>query len=165
MSPHPKFSVYHERKQNTDMSQLFSSGPDAFGGLNGAFLRIRGPLVPAKLKWDNTTSQEDLKVRIKVEQHLDKDYYGGCRVDGLLESVMLRDGRYAVRRRADESAAPEQIFEGVDVYLLPIAVRQLGTFFVSPLGATMQRAWYSADNSRFNSRRRKIILLNMKPTV
>lgn len=143
------------------MSRLFSSGPDAFGGLNGASLRIRGPLVPAKLKWDNTTAQEDLKVGIKIEQH----YYGDCRVDGLLESVMLRDGRHAVRRRTDESAGPEQIFEGVDVYLLPIALRQLGTFFVSPLKATMQQNLPNTDNNHFNFRRRKIILSSMKPTV
>lgn len=101
-----------------------SATADSFGSVKGASIRVRGPLIPAKLKWDHTTRYEDMKVALKVGQSA-QTYSGGCRVDGLLEAVMVKKGQYAVRRRPEGSVAPEVSFEGVEVYLLPILVRTL----------------------------------------
>ncbi|ETS76013.1 hypothetical protein PFICI_12957 [Pestalotiopsis fici W106-1] len=100
------------------------STTDSFGSVKGACVRLRGPLIAAKLKWDSTTRYEDMKVGIKIGQSA-QSYSGGCRVDGLLESVMLKKGQHAVRRRCEGSVAQDVSFENVDVYLLPILVRKL----------------------------------------
>jgi hypothetical protein len=101
-----------------------NSTADAFGSIDSAVLRVHGPLIAARLKWDNSLAYEDMKVGIKIEQS-SKSYSSGCRVDGLLESVPWKEDQYTARRRSEDSVVPEASFEDVEVCLLPIIVRDL----------------------------------------
>ncbi|KAM0819208.1 putative Heterokaryon incompatibility domain-containing protein [Seiridium cardinale] len=96
---------------------------DPFGQVSSAFLRLYGPLISAKLKWEKDGMYPDLQAG--VQRNADRDYMKSVYLDGPVELVSVTDGQCSVQRKSMASEIAECSFEGVDVYLLPLSMRAM----------------------------------------
>ncbi|KAK6207178.1 hypothetical protein LQW54_007379 [Pestalotiopsis sp. IQ-011] len=125
--------MHQDRVRVAYMSRIVAfeaqtSADDDFGAIEAAVLKINGPLIPAKLKWQEA-NVKDVSGQVKIEG--EKFYQKGADLDGLLEAVATSSGKTTVRRKASRgntlTLVPDkkESDDENDVFLLPIAVREL----------------------------------------
>lgn len=102
---------------------------DNFGAIEAAVLKISGPCIAAKLKWQDIDVNDSHGMWIKIEG--EKRFKRGAEMDGPLEAVMTAPGKSTVQRKTSKSkilmlkSDTNEPYEGDDVTLLPLAVREL----------------------------------------
>ncbi|KAK8022156.1 HET-domain-containing protein, partial [Apiospora rasikravindrae] len=102
------------------------ASPDGFGGVSGGHIRLVGPLLQAKIRWNKTDSYPDLKPKFHVEG-FHKGFSMGGQLDVALEKITLKDGSTSVRRRktqpsTETESTTEAECEEAVVFVLPIRV-------------------------------------------
>ncbi|KAK8108588.1 hypothetical protein PG984_014389 [Apiospora sp. TS-2023a] len=103
------------------------ASPDEFGRVSGGFLRLAGPLLRAKIRWNRTDSYPDLNPEFQVEGARNFFSRGGGQLDVAPEKTTLADGSSGVRRKRtlpltkiEETVEIE--CDEADVCLLPVRV-------------------------------------------
>lgn len=103
------------------------ASPDEFGRVSGGFIRLAGPLLRSRIRWNRTDSYPNLDPQFQVEGFDRSFSMGGGQLDVTLEKTTLADGSSSVKRKktrppteAEREAAPE--CEEADVCIMPIRV-------------------------------------------
>ncbi|KAK7961026.1 hypothetical protein PG988_012240 [Apiospora saccharicola] len=102
------------------------ASPDEFGRVSGGFIRLAGPLLRAKIRWNKMDSYPYLKPEFQVDG-FHKSFSRGGQLDVALERTTLAGGSSGVRRKRTLPPTEPEITakaecEEADVCILPIRV-------------------------------------------
>lgn len=96
---------------------------DPFGPIAAVSLTLQGPFFPAKLSWISDTTNPSLQCGIRMKDQ--SGYFKGVELDGPIELITVAPDQHAVQRRSISSEQPDMDFKGAEVFLLPIAIKEL----------------------------------------